>query len=265
MLDSILAALSPGNPWREKAQYFDNITSTNDVLKQLAAQGAPEGTSLIAGSQSGGRGRMGRSFLSPPEAGIYMSVLLRPQCSPLELIHLTCAAGCAACDAIEQAIGLRPGIKWINDIVYEGHKLAGILVEMGLSNNGMISYAVIGIGINCNQTPQDFPPELRSFAGSLKMAAGKPVDRALVAANMLDAFAQMNRQLLERRREILERYRLDCITIGKAVRVIHGEEARPGTALDVDEAGALVVQYADGAIEHVNSGEVSVRGLYGYV
>ena len=248
MLDSILAALSPANPWREKAQYFDNITSTNDVLKQLAAQGAPEGTSLIAGSQSGGRGRMGRSFLSPPEAGIYMSVLLRPQCSPLELIHLTCAAGCAACDAIEQAIGLRPGIKWINDIVYEGHKLAGILVEMGLSNNGIVSYAVIGIGINCNQTQQDFPPELRSFA-----------------ANMLDAFAQMNRQLLERRQEILERYHLDCITIGKAVRVIHGEEARPGTALDVDEAGALVVQYADGAIEHVNSGEVSVRGLYGYV
>ena len=87
MLDSILAALSPANPWREKAQYFDNITSTNDVLKQLAAQGAPEGISLIAGSQSGGRGRMGRSFLSPPEAGIYMSVLLRTPCSPLELIH----------------------------------------------------------------------------------------------------------------------------------------------------------------------------------
>lgn len=265
MLDSILAALSPENPWQEKIQYFDNITSTNDVLKQLAAQGAPEGTSLIAGSQSGGRGRMGRSFLSPPEAGIYMSVLLRPQRSPLELMHLTCAAGCAACDAIEQTIGLRPGIKWTNDIVYDGRKLAGILVEMGLSNDGMVSYAVIGIGINCNQTPQDFPPELRSFAGSLRMAGGKSVDRALVAAKMLDAFVQMNQQLLKRKPEILERYRLDCVTIGKAVRVIRGEGSRPGTALDVDEAGALVVRYADGTIEHVNSGEVSVRGLYGYV
>lgn len=265
MLDSILVALSPENPWREKVQYFDNITSTNDVLKQLAAQGAPEGTSLIAGSQSGGRGRMGRSFLSPPEAGVYMSVLLRPQCSPLELMHLTCAAGCAACDAIEQAIGLRPGIKWTNDIVYDGRKLAGILVEMSLGHDGMVSHAVIGIGINCNQTPQDFPPELRSFAGSLRMAGGKSVDRALVAAKMLDAFVQMNQQLLKRKPEILERYRLDCVTIGKAVRVIRGKGSRPGTALDVDEAGALVVRYADGTIEHVNSGEVSVRGLYGYV
>lgn len=265
MLDSILAALSPENPWRAEVRYFDTITSTNDVLKRMAAQGAPEGTSLIAGSQSGGRGRLGRSFLSPPEAGVYMSILLRPSCMPLELMHLTCAAGCAACDAIEQAVGLRPGIKWTNDIVYGGRKLAGILVEMGLASNGSVSHAVIGIGINCNQDAQDFPPDLRSFAGSLKMAVGKPVDRAVVAARMLDAFAQMNRQLLSGKQAILEQYCRDCITIGKEVRVIRGQESRAGLALSVDEAGALVVRYADGTVEHVNSGEVSVRGLYGYV
>ena len=95
MLDSILSHLTAA-PWLDNIQYFDTITSTNDVLKELAALGAPEGTTLIAGSQSGGRGRLGRTFLSPPETGIYMSVLLRPNCSPLELMHLTCAAGSAA-------------------------------------------------------------------------------------------------------------------------------------------------------------------------
>ena len=130
MLDSILSHLTAA-PWRDNIQYFDAITSTNDVLKQLAAQGAPEGTTLIAGSQSGGRGRLGRTFLSPPETGIYMSVLLRPNCSPLELMHLTCAAGSAACDAIQAAAAIRPRVKWTNDIVYEKRKLAGILTEMG--------------------------------------------------------------------------------------------------------------------------------------
>lgn len=265
MLDSILAALSPENPWRNDVQYFDTITSTNDVLKLLAAQDAPEGTCLIAGSQSGGRGRMGRSFLSPPEAGIYMSVLLRPKCTPLELMHLTCAAGCAACDAIQSAMDFRPGIKWINDIVYQQRKLAGILVEMGLAPDGTVGYAVIGIGINCNQEETDFPPEIRSFAGSLKMAAEAPVNRAMIAARMMDAFAQMNARLLTHQADILTQYRRDCVTIGKSVSVIRGESSRPGKALDVDDAGALVVRYTDGSIEHVNSGEVSVRGLYGYI
>lgn len=246
-------------------QYFDTITSTNDVLKLLAAQGAPEGTCLIAGSQSGGRGRLGRSFLSPPEAGVYMSVLLRPKCTPLELMHLTCAAGCAACDAIQSAMGFRPGIKWINDIVYRKRKLAGILVEMGLEPGGAVGYAVIGIGINCNQEETDFPPEIRSFAGSLKMAVEAPVSRAVIAAGMVDAFAQMNARLLTHQADILAQYRRDCVTIGKSVNVIRSEFSRPGKALDVDDAGALVVQYADGSVEHVNSGEVSVRGLYGYV
>lgn len=265
MLDSILAALSPENPWRNDVQYFDTITSTNDVLKLLAAQDAPEGTCLIAGSQSGGRGRMGRSFLSPPEAGIYMSVLLRPKCTPLELMHLTCAAGCAACDAIQSAMGFRPGIKWINDIVYQQWKLAGILVEMGLAPDGTVGYAVIGIGINCNQNESDFPPEIRSFAGSLKMAAKVPANRAVVAARMMDAFVQTNARLLTHQADILTQYRRDCVTIGKSVSVIRGESSRPGKALDVDDAGALVVRYTDGSIEHVNSGEVSVRGLYGYI
>ena len=264
MLQSILSFLAPDHPWRDRIRYFPSITSTNDVLKKLAAEGAPQGTTLVAGSQTGGRGRMGRTFLSPPETGIYMSVLLRPECSPLELMHLTCASGTAACDAIEGAIGLRPGVKWANDIVFEKRKLAGILTEMGLRADGLVSYAIIGIGINCCQQPEDFPPEIQSFAGSLAMAAGKEVDRFAVAAHMIESFADMNCRLLPEKDKIMQEYRRDCITIGQDVRVLRSEDSRQGKALDVDSDGALIVQYSDGTIQHVNSGEVSVRGLYQY-
>lgn len=253
------------NPWREKIQFFDTITSTNDVLKQLALQGAPEGTTLVADCQTGGRGRMGRTFLSPSGVGIYLSVLLRPNCKPTELMHLTCASATAACSAIEQTSGFRPGVKWTNDIVYNKRKLAGILTELGLNQDGTTAYAIIGIGFNCNQQLRDFPPAIQDVAGSLKMVTGKETDRALLAAKMIEALYQMNRELLSDRAGILARYRQDCITLGQEISLVRGDEIRHGKALDVDENGALVVRYEDGTIEAVNSGEVSVRGMYHYV
>lgn len=253
------------NPWREKIQFFDTITSTNDVLKQLALQGAPEGTTLVADCQTGGRGRMGRTFLSPSGVGIYLSVLLRPNCKPTELMHLTCASASAACSAIEQTSGFRPGVKWTNDIVYNKRKLAGILTELGLNQDGTTGYAIIGIGFNCNQQLRDFPPAIQDVAGSLKMVTGKETDRALLAAKMIEALYQMNRELLSDRAGILARYRQDCITLRQEISLVRGDEIRHGKALDVDENGALVVRYEDGTIEAVNSGEVSVRGMYHYV
>ena len=253
------------NPWRERIQFFDAITSTNDVLKQLALQGAPEGTTLVADCQTGGRGRMGRTFLSPSGVGIYLSVLLRPNCKPTELMHLTCASASAACSAIEQAAGFRPGAKWTNDIVYNKRKLAGILTELGLNQDGTTAYAIIGIGFNCNQQLRDFPDAIQDVAGSLKMVTGKETDRALLAAKMIEALYQMNRELLSDRAGILARYRQDCITLGQEISLVRGDEIRHGKALDVDENGALVVRYEDDTIEAVNSGEVSVRGMYHYV
>ena len=253
------------NPWREKIQFFDTITSTNDVLKQLALQGAPEGTTLVADCQTGGRGRMGRTFLSPSGVGIYLSVLLHPNCKPTELMHLTCASASAACSAIEQAAGFRPGAKWTNDIVYNKRKLAGILTELGLNQDGTTAYAIIGIGFNCNQQLRDFPDAIQDVAGSLKMVTGEETDRALLAAKMIEALYQMNRELLSDRAGILARYRQDCITLGQEISLVRGDEIRHGKALDVDDNGALVVRYEDGTIEAVNSGEVSVRGMYHYV
>ena len=265
MQKEIINHISKENPWRERIQFFDTITSTNDVLKQMALQGAPEGTVLVADSQSGGRGRLGRTFLSPSGVGIYLSVLLRPACMPGELMHLTCGSALAACNAIEQTAGFRPGVKWTNDIVYRKKKLAGILTELGLNQDGSTAYAIIGIGINCTQKPEDFPPELREIAGSLKMVSGREIDRALVAAKMIEGFYEMNRGLLQKKSQMISDYRKDCITLGQEISVVRNGFNRHGKALDVDEDGALLVAYEDGSMETVNSGEVSVRGLYNYV
>lgn len=263
--EELTAAISPANPWRDKIQYYSTITSTNDVLKQMAAQGAPHGTVLIADQQTGGRGRLGRTFLSPPNVGIYLSALLRPACHPTELMHLTCAVAAAMCNAIEASAGFRPQIKWTNDLVFRKRKLAGILTELALRQDGTVDYAVIGIGINCCQKEEDFPTEIRGIAGSLEMVSSHPVDRSRVAAAMVMALENMDALLLTQKEKIMEQYRQDCITIGQQVQVVKGDTMRFGKAVDVDEEGALLVDFGTGIPEPVNSGEVSVRGMYGYV
>ena len=265
MKEQILSHLSPQYPWKAHFQFFPSIGSTNDHLRTLARAGAPEGTVLVADCQTGGRGRRGRSFHSPEGAGIYMSILLRPNCLPAELLHLTCAAGTAMCDAVEAAAGFRPGIKWTNDLVFGKRKLGGILTELGFTPQGGVDYAIIGIGINCCQTEQDFPEDIRAIAGSLAMAAGREIERAKVAAAMMDALHIMANRLLTEKTQILNRYRRDCITVNQEVVLVRGEEKRYGFALDIDEEGALVVRFSDGSTESVSSGEISVRGMYGYV
>jgi len=266
MKERILSQLSPEYPWKEQFHWLEETNSTNDQLKALARKGAPHGTVLIADRQTGGHGRMGRSFLSPGGVGIYFSILLRPQCSPGELMHLTCATAVAMCDAVEQAAGFRPGIKWTNDLVYQKRKLGGILTELGLSPKGGVDYVIIGIGINCCQQEADFAEDIRCLAGSLSMATGKKIDRAKVAAAMMDALFRMDQILLSEKQRILEQYRKDCITIGQDVSLLRlGEQVRHGKAVGMDDDGALLVQFPDEHVETVNSGEVSVRGMYGYL
>lgn len=266
MKQDILNNLSAEYPWREHFHWLEETDSTNDRLKAMARQGAPHGTVLIADRQTGGHGRMGRSFHSPGGAGIYCSLLLRPQCSPGQLMHLTCAVAVAMCDAVEKAAGFRPGIKWTNDLVCQKRKLGGILTELGLSSNGTVDYAIIGIGINCSQQEADFAEDIRGFAGSLSMVTGKEIRRSTVAAAMMEALEIMDRNLLRHKEEIMNQYRRSCITVGQDISLLRvGEEVRHGKAVDVDEEGALVVKFADGHTESVNSGEVSVRGMYGYL
>lgn len=265
MYDQILAALSAEYPWKDEFHYFTELDSTNDRLKVMARQGAPHGTILIADHQTGGHGRRGRSFHSPEGVGIYLSVLLRPDCRPGELMHLTCATAVAMCDAVEASTGLRPQIKWTNDLVFGKQKLGGILTELGLTPQGMVDYAIIGIGINCCQRRENFPADIQDIAASLSMVTGKEIDRAKVAAAMMEALHQMDRTLLTGKETMLERYRQNCVTLGQDVSLLRGEEVRHGHALTVDAEGALIVRFPDGHTEAVNSGEVSVRGMYGYV
>ena len=264
MKNTIISHLPASYPWRGNIHYFDTIDSTNTRAKQMAAEGAPHGTVLIADSQAGGRGRMGRSFHSPSGSGIYLSMILRPGCPAKELLHLTCATAVAAADGIQAATGLRPKIKWTNDLVVGQQKLGGILTELSLNSAGNVDFAVIGIGINCTQIAGDFPQEIQNIATSLHLATGQVIDRAAVIAQILVALQNMSEDL-QNPAATLSRYRQDCITIGQDISLLRGDEIRHGKALDVDETGALVVQFTNGQTQAVQSGEVSVRGMYGYV
>lgn len=266
MKQQILSQLAPDHPWGELLHCFDCVDSTNTLAKSMAAKGAPHGTILIADRQTVGRGRLGRSFQSPSGMGIYLSAILRPQCSPNELMHLTCAVAIAMCDAIEEATGFRPGIKWINDLIWNRRKIAGILTELSLEpSTGKVASAVVGIGINCCQWEVDFPAELRSTAASLTMATGRNIDRSTVAAAMIRALHRMDQELLTHKALLMERYRAGCATIGQEVSIHRADTVSHGRALGIDDNGALLVKFPDGYTEAVNSGEASIRGMYGYV
>lgn len=254
-----------GHPWAERVQVLEETSSTNTAAKDLAAHGAPEGTIVIAERQTNGRGRLGRSFASPPGVGLYLSAVLRPEAPPASLLHLTAAAAEAAVEAVFETAGVRPGIKWTNDLVLDRRKLAGILTELSLqAESGLVEYAVIGIGTNCNHTQADFPPEVRPIAVSLLEATGCPVDRNVYAAALIRQLHRVSETLFTGKAGWMERYAADCVTIGQDVKVVRGDTERFAHAGGIDQDGGLLVTYADGSRETVSSGEVSVRGMYGY-
>jgi len=264
MKEKILSYIHAECPWRDTLHWFDSIDSTNTQAAQLAKQGAPHGTVLIAGHQTGGKGRLGRSFLSPAGMGVYLSVILRPRCAPAELMHLTCAAAVAMCEAVEQCAGVRPSIKWTNDLVFGKKKLGGILTALNCSADGTsVDYAIIGIGINCRQA--QFPDELKDIATSLSAVCGKDIDPHTLAAKMVEYLASMDEMLFAEKTRLMDTYRANCITLGKDIVLLRGDEKRYGKALDLDEDGALLVEFSDGHTETVSSGEVSVRSMYGYL
>lgn len=258
-----LACLPQGFPWQDQILCLDEVESTNTLAKEMVKNGAKHGTVVIADSQTGGRGRMGRSFQSPAGQGIYMSVILRYPVKPETLMHLTCATAVYLCDALTEFAMIQPQIKWTNDIIHQKKKLAGILTELVIT--GQETCAIVGIGLNVCQDSSDFLPEIRSIATSLQLILDAKVAREAVFAKILQNLHRMDETLLTDRSAIMERYRQHCATIGQEVSVLRGEEVRHGLALSVTEEGALVVRYSDGSEEAVNSGEVSIRGMYGYM
>lgn len=260
MKKEILTLLPPDYTWGESVYYLPCVDSTSNYAKALAKDGAPNGTAVIAKCQTGGRGRMGRSFHSP-EGGLYLTLILRPNCKATDLMHLTCGVGVAASNAIFSVTGIRPGLKWINDLVLGTKKVGGILVEMSLTPEGLVDYALIGIGINCKDT---VPPELAEIATALNREAGKEISPATLAAALLSELHKLSGTICAEKAAILRTYRAFCVTIGKEVLLIRGEEKRQAFALDITDDGGLLVEYPDGTKATIASGEASVRGLFGY-
>jgi len=245
---------------------LDVTDSTNTECKRRAMAGAPEGLAVLAEEQTGGRGRRGRSFHSPRGRGLYLSVLLRPEL-PLEAVNdFTAWVAVAVCDGIEAACGLRPRIKWTNDLVLGDKKLAGILTELGLeSETHSLQYLVTGVGVNVNHRPEDFSGDIRDMATSLSLALGRPVRRSLLAAEILRAMDKMYAGFPQNKEEYLAKYRADCLTPGHQVQLITPNSREEAYALEIDDQFRLVVELADGTRKALSTGEVSVRGMYGYV
>jgi BirA family biotin operon repressor/biotin-[acetyl-CoA-carboxylase] ligase len=232
--------------------WYAEVGSTNDVAALLADRGEPEGAVIVADAQSAGRGRHGRSWASPPNAGLYVSLVVRPSSRVMGL--LTIAAGVAIADGIQAATGLTPRLKWPNDVCVEGRKLAGILAEAGTSSHGG-QYVVLGYGINL--MPAAYPPDVAARATSLETELGRPVDRGLVFAECLAAMHARYQDLRSNaNRTVIAQWRERAgTTFGRRVEWDAAGVTRQGIAEDIDETGALLVR--DGTERaRVISGEV---------
>lgn len=239
---------------------YDTVDSTNNVCKALAAQGL-DSTAVIARAQTAGKGRLGRSFQSP-EGGLYLSALWQ-DCPAGQLLTVTPLAAVAVCRAVESLCDTDCGIKWCNDVVLHGKKLCGILTELSVSlETQEPEYVVIGIGINCNQT--QFPQEL-DMATSLRIEAGRPADVNAIAAALLLELSRMRREFLSRKSDWIAAFSQNCLTVGKDIQILRAGTVRQAKATGIGPDAELLVEYPDGTSGSVSSGEVSVRGLYGYV
>lgn len=246
---------------------LDQVDSTNTYAKQLAMAGAPDGTVVVADCQTAGRGRMDRRFESPAGQGIYLTALLRPDLPPERLMPVTALAGVAVCQAVEEVCGVGLQLKWPNDPILNGRKLSGILTELSLeAETGRMQYLVVGIGLNVGQAVEDFPPELREVATSLRRELGTAVSRPALAAAEIRALDRLYEALRGGDlRPYLEAYRRNCVNLGRTVRLQGPAGEETATAVGIDEDFGLIVEDSTGKRRTVRSGEVSVRGLYGYV
>ena len=250
----------------EQITCFDSLPSTNTHLTALAQEGAPEGQIVVANHQSAGKGRLGRSFHSPQNKGIYLSLLLRPKTLPADTACITAWVAVATIRAIEKATGIQPQVKWVNDIILNGKKIGGILTEMSVeSESGQIQHLVVGIGLNVNHETKDFPPELSEIASSLFIETGKRVNRSQLTAFLIQSLDQMILDWPHEKAIYCQQYRESCISLQKEVVILRQGNQIHAFAEDIDESFGLIIQYTNGIRETLRSGEVQVRGLYGYV
>jgi BirA family biotin operon repressor/biotin-[acetyl-CoA-carboxylase] ligase len=252
--------------------YFPQIDSTNNHAKKIAMEGCPEGTVVVADCQTNGRGRLGRDWSSLDKKGIWMSVVLRPVINFEEVQAITLAASVAVVNSIRDTLGIETGIKWPNDIILDGKKVCGILTEMSLEME-RVNFLVIGIGINVNQETEDFPEEIRHKAVALKNFATNGIDSSnnkirrselikSVLRNLEEVYGKLT---LGKMNEIIGEWKRHSFTLGREVCINLKDMQYTGIARGITSGGKLVVDCNDGITREVLSGEVSVRGLMGYI
>ncbi len=257
--DDLRALLNPKILIGRDIRVFQETTSTNDVVDKLGRDGVKEGAVVLAESQTKGRGRLGRKWISSPGKGLWFSVLLRPALSPQAATQITVASGTALARALRAATGLRAEIKWPNDILINGRKLCGILTEMSAELD-KINYIVLGIGVNVNLSTTDFPPELRKIATSLAIECGRKFQRVEIAAAILRELDRDYTKIQEGHFEALaDEWEANCTTIGRDVEITLGNRTVLGRAESLDPEGALLVRTQHGRLERIMGGDVTLR------
>ena len=239
-----------------KFQVLDKATSTNALVREKAKE-SEEGLVIVAGEQSAGRGRMGRTFFSPGDSGVYMSLLLKPEIKPEDAVQITTAAAVAVCRALESLGVYDTGIKWVNDIYIGNKKICGILTESGFnSQSGMLEFAVLGVGINIYEPAEGFPEEIKNIAGAVFSERKEDFRNKFIAEFINEFFSLYNNLSLKKH---LKEYRQKSFVLREEINIIQGENIRNGKAIDIDDNCNLIVELTDGSTEKLYSGEISVR------
>jgi BirA family transcriptional regulator, biotin operon repressor / biotin---[acetyl-CoA-carboxylase] ligase len=258
--DDLISRLDKTRTIGRDIRVFQETTSTNDVIERVARDGVKEGVVVLAEGQTKGRGRLGRKWASPSGKGLWLSILLRPQLRPQEATQVTVVAATALRRAICLQTGLEPKIKWPNDILVNGKKVAGILTEL-TAELDRINYLVLGIGVDVNCNPGDFPVEVRKSATSLKIELGHPVPRAELAVSLLRELELDYQHLCHGRfSTVADEWEAHCSTLGRQVLIRTGERQLRGRAEALDEDGSLLLRTDHGHLERIVGGDVILAG-----
>ncbi len=257
--DDLLSLVQGNKVVGRDIRVFQETASTNDIVEKLARDGVKEGVVVFAESQSKGRGRLGRKWISPARKGLWFSVLLRPDLRPQAATQLTVAAATALFRAIRDVGGLTPEIKWPNDILIKGRKVAGVLTELS-AELAHVNHLILGIGVDVNQTAADFPTELRKIATSLKVEAGRHIQRAELAAAILRELDRDYARIVSQDfGKVADEWQQQCTTIGQRVAIHIGDRVIQGHAEALDDDGALLLRTQHGRLERVIGGDVNLQ------
>jgi BirA family transcriptional regulator, biotin operon repressor / biotin---[acetyl-CoA-carboxylase] ligase len=256
LADDLLSQLGKTRVVGRDIQVFKQTTSTNDVIEKLARDGVREGVVVFAESQTRGRGRLGRKWMSPTHKGLWFSVLLRPDLRPQESTQLTVASASALRRAIKSVTALSPEIKWPNDLLIGGKKVVGILTEMSAEVD-RVRHVILGIGVDVNQDVHEFPAELRKTATSLKIESGQALSRAELATAILrELDADYARICAGKFPAVADEWETGCVTLGRNVTVLIGDRKIRGRAESLDDDGALLIRTEHGHLERIIGGDV---------